>query len=322
MNVVVGFGEGKKKKRAKNLRLDSFFAFVRPLPLRFFSVFLRSSPAKMDSGASFSEPKISMEPLKAVQVREEKEEVLRFLWPSHRHPEPAMGNDRNLSGLLSAFSKHERSCSLADREQRVVLSRKGRRKRAGVQYTTEKEEGERMKKEERSVAAAAAAGPFSHLVFFSHPSPSCLPLPSLPSRDGRNCHALQLEMDRGERERARKGLIEARETWNEATPSLFTSSTSSSTSSLSRPPPSFSRAFFLSFAHKQTTSIKKKLRHTTQQARQAAVQAAQKAIGFSYLLGKSDRVVSVALPTALVAFSFVAIAKGAMQMYTQPGKNS
>ena len=49
---------------------------------------------------------------------------------------------------------------------------------------------------------------------------------------------------------------------------------------------------------------------------------AQKAIGFSYLLGKSDRIFAVALPTALVAFSFVAVAKGAMQMYTQPGKNS
>jgi hypothetical protein len=62
--------------------------------------------------------------------------------------------------------------------------------------------------------------------------------------------------------------------------------------------------------------------HQQKQARQAAVQAAQKAIGFSYLLGKSDRAVAVALPTALVAFSFVAIAKGAAQMYTQPGKNA
>ena len=74
--------------------------------------------------------------------------------------------------------------------------------------------------------------------------------------------------------------------------------------------------------HRRPTRLKFNFRYRHKQARQAAVQAAQKAIGFSYLLGKSDRIFAVALPTALVAFSFVAVAKGAMQMYTQPGKNS
>ena len=106
------------------------------LSLRFFSFLLFRN--KMDSGASFSEPKISMEPLKTVQVREERAWMLLL---SHRHP------DCDGISLASTppLAKHDRSCSLARHEQRDALSRKGRRKRAGVQRSSsaekKKEEG-------------------------------------------------------------------------------------------------------------------------------------------------------------------------------------
>ena len=57
------------------------------------------------------------------------------------------------------------------------------------------------------------------------------------------------------------------------------------------------------------------------QARQAALQRAQAARGFSYLLGKSDRLVSVAAPSALLGAALFMLVGGAAQMYTKPGSN-
>ena len=57
------------------------------------------------------------------------------------------------------------------------------------------------------------------------------------------------------------------------------------------------------------------------QARQAAVQRAQVARGFSFLLGKSDKLVSVAGPSALLGCALFALVGGASQMYTKPGSN-
>ena len=52
-----------------------------------------------------------------------------------------------------------------------------------------------------------------------------------------------------------------------------------------------------------------------------AVQRAQVARGFSFLLGKSDKLVSVAGPSALLGCALFALVGGASQMYTKPGSN-
>ena len=61
--------------------------------------------------------------------------------------------------------------------------------------------------------------------------------------------------------------------------------------------------------------------HTHTQARQATIQRAQVARGFSYLLGKADKLTSVGAPAALLGCAFLALVGGASQMYTKPGSN-
>lgn len=178
-----------------------------------------------------------------------------------------------------------------------------------------------------SAAAVSPSFPFHWTHSFSRPLHA---RSSFFSHEEQSCRSQRALPEREENKRRRKGSIGARlihvlfaEGMGCDDALALARSTSSSSSTL----PS---ADLLSLAHKQTTtSTNERKQHTppqkktlSTQARQAAVQAAQKAIGFSYLLGKSDRIVAVALPTALVAFSFLAIAKGAAQMYTQPGKNS
>ena len=56
-------------------------------------------------------------------------------------------------------------------------------------------------------------------------------------------------------------------------------------------------------------------------ARQPAVQRAQVARGFSFLLGKADRLTSVGAPAAFFGAAVFMLAGGAAQMYTKPGSN-
>ena len=68
----------------------------------------------MDSGASFSEPKISMEPLKAVQVRGKRVKDARCFVPSFRTVTPPAMSDRNLSGLSRRLANTNGPALLAD----------------------------------------------------------------------------------------------------------------------------------------------------------------------------------------------------------------
>jgi len=116
------------KKKKKN----SSSHFQNRLPFSFFSLlsfsFFSSSsttitPLVMDSGASFSEPKISMEPLKAVQVsaKRREEEERR----NNDAPSPLSIADSVFARPLLRALEHVTSCSLSFNRMRASLFRRG-----------------------------------------------------------------------------------------------------------------------------------------------------------------------------------------------------
>ena len=108
----------------------------------------------------------------------------------------------SLCGLSLSFCLEQArtfSCPLARREQRVALARKGCGELAGVQYSME-EKKERMK---RGASGGGLVFFFIHPTCFALSSPSPDPGSSILSREGQSRRALQLMMDRGERENKR-----------------------------------------------------------------------------------------------------------------------
>ena len=195
----------RKKKTQEVYRVDSssfslaFASCALFSPLRLFLPRARALQTKMDSGASFSEPKISAEPLKAVQVRG-KDASLPCFAPS---PHPPIATETLWPP--SAPSEQERSFCLARREQRDALSRKGRRTLAGVVQESSAEqkenEEEQKRRRRRSLSCGGALASFPPPVL-ALPSPSPDTGSSFSSREEQRCRALHLVLGE-ERERAR-----------------------------------------------------------------------------------------------------------------------
>ena len=143
----------------------------------------------MDSGASFSEPKISMEPLKAVQVRERE----RFCTVTPDY-------DRTFPALSAPLESTNVPFLSPRREHSGALSRKGRCKSAVEQR------GEKKKKKNGRGSKERRRRSASFLPLPSPPLPSPARGSSFSSRKEQCYRSLHVELGE-EKEQSRGKLV-------------------------------------------------------------------------------------------------------------------